>query len=478
MSYPAIRHFIAGEFVPSEGAGSRAVINPADGEMIGELPHATPAQLDMALEAARAGFETWRRISARDRGRVLGIAAALLRERIEEVAHVLTLEQGKPLQEARQEIVLSIETMEWDAAEALRGYGRIIPAHNGETRQMVLREPIGPVLALSPWNFPAVTPIRKISAALAAGCSCILKPAEETPGSSIMLAQILRNAGLPDGVLNVVNGDPDLISRHLIGSGTIRKLSFTGSVAVGKHLLRLAADQVVRCTMELGGHAPVLIFDDADIERAAKLGANSKFRDAGQICISPTRFYVQEAAYEKFVEIFLATTRALEVGNGLDPRTTMGPLTNERRVAAVEGMIADAVSKGAKLRFGGNQIANRGHFFEPTVLTDVPDDAQAMNEEPFGPLALIAPFRSTEDALGQANRLEYGLASYVFSRSSKTIARATDGIEAGMMGVNSFAIAFPEAPFGGVKHSGFGSEGGTEGIDAYLRTKFVSHVEA
>ena len=477
MSYPAIRQFIAGDFQPVAGTASSVVLNPADGETLGELPHVTTAQLDLALEAAKNGFETWRKVSARDRGRVIANAATLLRERIEEVARALTLEQGKTINEARQEITLSIETLEWDAAEAQRRYGRIIPARNMETRQLVLREPVGPVLALTPWNFPAVTPVRKVSAALAAGCSCILKPAEETPGVSIMLAQIFKDAGLPDGVLNVVTGDPDLITRHLLGSGVIRKLSFTGSVSVGKHLMKLAADHVVRCTMELGGHAPVLVFEDADIDRAALAATASKFRNAGQICISPTRFYIQESVYKKFVEAFAVAARAITVGNGMDPSTSMGPLANERRISTLARLISDGVDKGARVRLGGSRLGNRGNFFEPTILSDVNEDADAMNEEPFGPLAVMAPFRSTEDALRQANRLEYGLASYVFTRSSKTVAQAMEGIEAGMIGVNSFAIAFPEAPFGGIKHSGFGSEGGTEGLEAFERTKFVSHVE-
>ncbi|WP_370208753.1 NAD-dependent succinate-semialdehyde dehydrogenase [Pararhodobacter marinus] len=474
-SYGDLHLFIDGEWLGPEGRTTEDVLNPATGEAIAALPHATPADLDRASAAAARAFAEWRKVPAFDRAKLIRKAADLLRERANGVARRMTLEQGKPLAEAMQEVFISADIFDYTADEGRRTYGRIVPARMPGVRWMVTKEPVGPVAAFTPWNFPAVIPARKISAALATGCTMVIKPSEETPASVLELARALQDAGLPKGVLNVVYGVPSEVSEHLIAAPEIRKITFTGSTGVGQHLAVLAAKAgVKRATMELGGHAPVLIFDDADVDAAIAVMAGAKYRNAGQVCVSPTRFFVQEAVHDRFVEGFAKAAAAIRAGNGLDDGVTMGPLANDRRVGAMERLVADAVSHGAEIRQGGEALGNRGYFFAPTLLANVPDTARIMNEEPFGPVAVTASFATFDEAIARANRLPFGLAAYAFTRSARIAADLGDALEAGMVGINNPFINMPETPFGGVKQSGYGSEGGTEGMDAYLVTKTIS----
>ncbi|MFL5255764.1 MAG: NAD-dependent succinate-semialdehyde dehydrogenase [Rhodopila sp.] len=472
--YTDVSLFIDGAWTKAASGRAIDVVNPATGDRIGSVAHAERADLDRALEAAEKGFRTWRKVSAFDRSKVMRKAADILRSRADAIAELLTLEQGKPLPEAKMEVLAGADTIDWFAEEARRTYGRVIPARAEGIYQLVVKEPVGPVAAFTPWNFPINQVVRKLSGALAAGCSIIVKAPEETPASPAELIRAFADAGVPAGVMNLVYGVPAEISEYLIPHPTIRKISFTGSTAVGKQLAALAGAHMKRVTMELGGHAPVIVFDDADIGLASKLVAAAKYRNAGQVCAAPTRLLVQENVYEQFVDGFVAHTKALKVGNGLESGTTMGPLANTRRITAMETFIGDAQQKGATVRTGGNRIGNKGNFFEPTVLTDVPTEARVMNEEPFGPLALISPFRGFDDVVAEANRLPYGLASYAYTRSAKTANAIASAVEAGMMSINHHGLALPETPFGGVRDSGYGSEGGSEAIEAYLNTKFVS----
>ncbi len=463
--------FIDGAWQSGEGRDEHAVVNPATGEMIAALSLAGPADLDAALASAAAGFKVWSRTDADARGAVLRKAAQLLRERIEPLARILTLEQGKPLAEAKGEILGSAQMFDWYAAEAVRTYGRVLVRPSGQ-RSIVIKQPVGPVAAFSPWNFPVYLMAKKLAPALAAGCSVIAKPPEETPGCTTALARCLDDAGLPRGVLQIIFGVPDTVSRHLIGSRVIRKISFTGSVPVGKHLMALAADGLKRVTMELGGHAPVLVFDDCDLEKTLDMVVPQKFRNAGQVCVSPTRFYVQSNIYDAFIEGFAKRTSAVRTGSGLDAETRMGPLANVRRPAAIGALVDDARAKGARVMSGGERCEG-GFFFQPTLLADVPDSADIMANEPFGPVAVTARFDTLDDAIEKANRLPYGLAAFAFTENGRRANILGDAIEAGMVGINSFAISTADAPFGGVKDSGFGSEGGTEGLEGYLVTKAI-----
>jgi succinate-semialdehyde dehydrogenase/glutarate-semialdehyde dehydrogenase len=466
--------YIAGEWRDARGRQVEPVLNPATAGTIAELPHATAADLDAALEAAAGALPKWRDLGAAQRGAILRRAALSMRERQERSAQLMTLEQGKPLAEARLELGAAADILEWTANEGPRAYGRVIPARQPGTRQLALKEPVGVVAAFSPWNFPAATPMRKIAASLAAGCTCIIKPSEETPATALEIARALHDAGLPPGVLNVVFGVPQEISRRLVCADVVRKISFTGSTAVGKQLLALASQGVKRTTLELGGHAPFIVFDDVDVGAVAELAAGSKFRNAGQICTAPTRFLVQEGAFHEFAQRFVAAAKRLRVGPGDRSDTTMGPVANERRVRAMERLVTDAVDSGGKVLLGGHRIAGPGFFWEPTVLAELPGSALCLREEPFGPLALLIPFATEAEAIATANSVPYGLASYAFTRDANRVTRLIDGIEAGMVGINSLAITLPETPFGGVKGSGYGVEGGTEGVESYLNTKFVA----
>lgn len=474
MTYSDVLLHIDGKWRGSSTGKTIPVLDPATEETIGTVAHADTTDLDEALAAADRGFKQWRAVSPIDRARIMHKAAALMRERADAIAVLMVREQGKTLVEAKGETLASAEVIEWFAEEGRRTYGRLIPARAPGVYQMAVREPVGPVAAFTPWNFPINQVVRKLSAALAAGCSIIVKAPEETPASPAELIRAFVDAGVPAGVINLVYGIPSEISQYLIPHPVIRKISFTGSTNVGKQLAALAGQHMKRVTMELGGHAPAIVFDDADVASAAKILTAAKYRNAGQVCISPTRFLVQEGVYNQFIEQFVAGASKLKVGNGLDKDSRMGPLANPRRVTAIEEMVQDAQAKGAKIATGGHRIGNKGYFFEPTVVTDVPKNARAMNEEPFGPLALISPFSSFDEVASEANRLPFGLASYAFTRSAKTATAIGAAIESGMVSINSFGLALPETPFGGVKDSGFGSEGGTEAMEGYLNTKFIT----
>jgi succinate-semialdehyde dehydrogenase/glutarate-semialdehyde dehydrogenase len=474
--YEQLALYIDGEFLTGDGRRTEDVTNPATLEVLGQLPHATEADLDRALQAAQRAFESWRRTSPMERSRILRKVAELSRERAQEIGRNMTMDQGKPLAEAVLEVTSCSEHCEWHAEECRRIYGRVIPPRNPDVRQFVVREPIGVCAAFTPWNFPYNQAIRKIAAALGAGCTIILKGPEDSPSAVMAIARMFHDAGLPPGCLNIVWGEPPKISEYLIRSPIVRKISFTGSVPVGKHLAALAGAHMKRCTMELGGHSPVLVFDDADIDRAAEMLARFKVRNAGQVCVSPTRFYVQKGAYDKFLSRFTDVLKNIKVGNGLEAGTEMGPLAHERRVPTMSRFVEDALEKGAKVVLGGAPIERAGHFFAPTVITDLPEDAMLMTEEPFGPLAPVVPFSDTDEVIKRANSLPFGLSSYVFTNSLKTATKVSNALEAGMVNINHFGSALAETPFGGVKDSGIGSEGGTETFDGYLVTKFITHL--
>ena len=471
--YPAIQFLIDGAWRDGEGH-AEPILNPATGASLGDCPFATESLLDQALAAAQAAFKTWRKTTPVERALILRRTADLLRERAEHVATVLTLEQGKPIAEARAEVGYAIDIIDWYGEECKRSYGRIIPSRNPAVRQLVVQEPIGVVAAFSPWNFPAVTPIRKMAGAIAAGCSIIIKPSEETPATCFEMARCFVDAGLPAGVLNVVYGQPAFVSEYLMQSEAVRKISFTGSVPVGKLLMKQAADTLKRTTMELGGHSPVVVFDDVDIDQVAQTLVSGKFRNAGQVCVSPTRFYIQQDAYEPFVARFAELTAAIKVGAGIEPDSQMGPLASARRVEAMEALVQDARDAGGKVLTGGSKHGNQGFFYQPTVIRDLPDTCRLMTEEPFGPVVPIVPFKSFDEVVERANSLPLGLASYAFTQSARTSQAISEAIEAGMVGVNSLAISTPETPFGGIKHSGHGHEGGIEGLEAYMNLKFIA----
>jgi succinate-semialdehyde dehydrogenase/glutarate-semialdehyde dehydrogenase len=472
--YTQLGLYIDGKWNHGNGAGGEDVINPATEKPLAHLPHASIKDLDAALAAAQAGFKLWRAKSAYDRGRIIKKAADLMRDRADAIATVLVQEQGKSFVEAKGEVVTSADIVEWFAEEGRRAYGRIIPSRNPTVRQMVVTEPVGVVAAFTPWNFPTLTPARKIAASLAAGCAIILKASEETPGACVEMVKCFIDAGLPPGVLNLVFGVPATISEHLIASPIVRKISFTGSVPVGKHLAQLAAKGMKRATMELGGHSPVVVFGDADPEKSADTISAFKYRNAGQVCISPTRFYVQENIYDRFLKRFTDNAKALKLGDGLEKDTTMGPLANARRLDAMDSFVTDAKNRGGKIQTGGNRSGNQGFFFEPTVITDIPDDSKIMTEEPFGPVAPIVTFKTFDEVVERANSLEFGLAAYTFTSSPKTATAIGDALQSGMVGVNSVAISTPETPFGGIKDSGYGHEGGIEGLEVYMNKKFIA----
>jgi succinate-semialdehyde dehydrogenase/glutarate-semialdehyde dehydrogenase len=474
--YEELSLYIDGEFISGEGRKQQDIINPATGEVLGKLPHATTADLDRALASSERAFQTWRHSSPMDRSAILRRVGQLSRDQAADIGRNMTLDQGKPLAEAIGEIVACADHNDWHAEEARRIYGRVIQPRSPEVRQFVVREPIGVCVAFTPWNFPYNQAIRKVGAAIAAGCTVILKGPEDSPSAVMAIARLFHEAGLPKGVLNIVWGEPPKISDYLIRSPIVRKVSFTGSVPVGKQLAALAGQHMKRVTMELGGHSPVLVFDDAQIDRAAEMLAKFKVRNAGQVCVSPTRFYVQEKAYEQFLARFSEVLKGIKVGNGLDKDTQMGPLAHERRVTAMARFVEDARQKGGKITVGGEAPSGPGYFFPPTVLTDVPDDSMVMSEEPFGPLAPVVRFKDTEEVLKRANSLPFGLSSYVFTESLKTATRVSNGLEAGMVNINHFGSALPETPFGGIKDSGIGSEGGSESLEAYLVTKFITQI--
>jgi succinate-semialdehyde dehydrogenase/glutarate-semialdehyde dehydrogenase len=474
--YPEVQLFIDNAWTKGASGKTIPVLNPATGEEIGKVAHAEKADLDRALAAADKGFKAWKKVSPFDRYKVLRKAADIIRSRSDEIGKIMSMEQGKPFIEAKGETMLAGDIMDWFAEEARRTYGRIVPPRAEGVYQLVVKEPVGPVAAFTPWNFPINQAVRKCSAAIAAGCSIILKGPEETPAACAALVQAYVDAGVPAGVIQLVYGIPSEISEYLIPHPVIRKITFTGSTPVGKHLSMLAGQHMKRITMELGGHAPAIVFEDADVDTAIKVLSANKFRNAGQVCVSPTRFLVHEKVYGQFVQGFTDFAKSLKVGDGMDKDTRMGPLANDRRVQAMEMFVADAVSKGAKIETGGKRIGNKGNFFEPTVLTNINNDMRIMNEEPFGPLAPIIPFSNFDAVVEEANRLPFGLAAYAYTKSAKTAAAIGAAFESGMVSINHHGLALPEVPFGGIKDSGYGSEGGSEAIESYLNTKFITQV--
>ncbi len=474
-SYGDFGLYIGGGWRKSAGGRTKAVHDPATEDVLGEIPDATAEDLDAALGSAAEGFRTWRKVQPWERSAKLRKVADLLRERSEPLARLMSAETGKPVAEARAEWGATADQFEWYSEETKRIYGQLIEGRMPDVRLSVIYQPVGVVAAFSAWNFPGLLPARKIAAALAAGCSIILKPAGEAPGSAMAIVQACHDAGIAPGAVNLVTGNSGMIARHLIGSDIVRKVSLTGSVPVGKEILRLAAEGVKKVSMELGGHAPVLVFGDADPVKAAETCAATKFRNCGQVCISPSRFYVHESLYQPFSERFAAVAKGLKVGRGLDDGVTMGPLANARGLETAKALVADAVDKGAKVLAGGKPPSgfNRGHFFEPTVLGGVPDAARIMIDEPFGPLAPITPFTDFDEVVERANAVPFGLAGYVFTSSLKTAALASEALEVGMVGVNDMLLATAEAPFGGIKESGMGREGGSLGIQDYLEAKYI-----
>ena len=478
MGYEPLDLFIGGHWRKGSGGAGEAVINPANAQTIAELPHASAADLAEAVDAASAGFKVWSAMSPFERAGIIRKGMEIVRARADAIAETLTLEEGKPFGEAKGEVLVSADIIDWYAEEGCRTYGRVIPSRQAGVSHIVKREPIGVCAAFTPWNFPALTPARKIGGALGSGCSLILKPSEETPGTAVAFARALDEAGLPKGVLNIVFGVPAEVSSYLIPREEVRKVSFTGSTAVGKQLAQMAAAGMKPVTMELGGHAPVIVCDDVDVAKVAKMSAIGKYRNAGQVCISPTRFFVHDKVYGKFVDAFTEVAAAITVGDGMEKASRMGPLANDRRIEAIDGFVKDAVQHGADLKTGGERIGNQGYFYKPTVLADVPTSARIMNEEPFGPIAPISRFKDLDEVMQEANRLEYGLAAYAFTADAARANAIADGLESGMVGVNSFNISMPETPFGGVKGSGYGREGGVEGLESYLTVKFVSQSPA
>jgi succinate-semialdehyde dehydrogenase / glutarate-semialdehyde dehydrogenase len=474
MTYPHTQLFIAGQWQDAADGRSLAVFNPSSGKEIGRVAHAGKSDLDRALAAAQQGFDTWRNVPAAERSKIMRKAAGLMRERAGEIAALLTQEQGKPLGEAKVEVMMSADIIEWFAEEGFRVYGRVVPPRNLAVRQLVLKDPVGPVAAFTPWNFPINQAVRKMSAALATGCSIIVKAPEETPAGPAALVRAFADAGVPAGVVGLVYGDPAEISGYLIPHPVIRKITFTGSTPVGKQLAALAGQHMKRATMELGGHAPVIVAEDADVELAVKAAGGAKFRNAGQVCISPTRFLVHESIRHDFAAALVKHARSLKVGDGLGEGTQMGPLANPRRITAMAEFTQDAVKRGATIAAGGERIGEVGNFWSPTVLTDVPLDAKVFNDEPFGPMAAIRSFNTLDEAISEANRLPYGLAGYAFTRSLKNAHALSQRLEVGMLWINQPAAPWPEMPFGGLKDSGYGSEGGPEALEAYLNTRAVS----
>lgn len=473
--YQDFQLYIDGEWAAAKNGATKQVFDPASEDEIGKISDAGSEDLDRALSAAEAGFAEWRRTGTWERAAKIRKVADLIRERVDTIATTMSIETGKPLAEAKGETNGAADQFEWYSEETKRIYGQLIGSRTHDSRLAVIYQPVGVVAAFSAWNFPALLPARKIAAALAAGCSVIIKPAGEAPGSCAQIVQACHDAGIPKGVVNFVTGNSSMIAKHLISSSVVRKVSVTGSVPVGKEILHLAADGVKKVSMELGGHGPVIVFEDADAEKAAEVCAGTKFRNCGQVCISPTRFYVHEARYDAFAAKFAQVAKSIKVGRGMDEGTQMGPMANSRGLETIKTMVADAVDKGAEILAGGQppKDFNRGFYYEPTVLGRVPDDAMVMTEEPFGPIAPLTTFTDYDDVMTRANSLPFGLAGYLFTHDLGTATRASEDMEVGMVGVNEMLLATAEAPFGGIKESGMGREGGSLGIHDYLEPKYV-----
>lgn len=473
--YPDLRMFIGGAWDEGAVSSRRQVVNPFDDSVLGDVPMIDRAGLTRAVESARRGFDVWSGMTPVERANIMRRGADIVRERTEQIARIITLEQGKVLAEARFEMKLAAESLDWYAEEGRRAYGRVIPANMPDSCQMVIKEPVGVVAAFSPWNAPVMTAVRKVAGALGAGCSIIIKPSEETPGALMEVVRCLDDAGLPKGAVNLVFGDGQLVSTALIDAPGVEKISFTGSTQVGHELMALSAHRGKRTTMELGGNAPFIVLDDADPEAAGKLAALGKFRNAGQICTSPSRFYVHTSKMDRFLDTFIAEARAIRVGSGLDSSTTMGPLANKRRLESIEKLVQACVAEKCRILTGGSRLGKKGNLFEPTIVSEITDQSTLVNTEPFGPIASVMPFSDLGDAIARANASPYGLAGYLFTPSSRNAHRVSRQLKVGVVGVNTHVVLTTEAPFGGVKHSGHGYEGGLEGLESYFVTKFINH---
>jgi succinate-semialdehyde dehydrogenase/glutarate-semialdehyde dehydrogenase len=472
--------YIDSKWRAASNGATFTVINPATEEPLGQVPNATEADVDAAIAAAAKGLAIWRRTQPWERARIIRRVGELMREREADIARALSLEVGKPLAQAKGEAQMAAEQFEWFAEETKRIYGQTVESRLANGRITIAYQPVGVVAAFAAWNFPAVLASRKIAPALAAGCSIICRPADEGPGSVAIIVQCCHDAGVPPGVVNLLTGDINVISPRIMASPVVRKVTLTGSVGVGKKVLKSAADTMKRVTMELGGHAPVIVFDDVDAEQVAEMSAQSKFRNAGQVCVSPTRFYIHESKVDAFAKRFVDVTKKLKLGDGMTPGVDVGPLTTKRRLEAIEELVEDTKGRGAELLTGGRRPPgfNRGFFYEPTVFRNVPDNARVMREEPFGPIAPITTFREFDEVIERANSLSVGLAGYVFTRSLRRAHETSEAMETGMVAVNSFALASAETPFGGIKESGFGREGGSLGIKDYLDVKYTNMVLA
>ncbi len=470
------RMYIDGKWVDADKGRTYGVDNPATEEVIADIAYGGRAEAKKALEAAHRALPGWMKQSAWDRAKVLRKTADLMRERADALARTLTLEQGKPLPEAKAEILHSADTFEWFAEEGKRAYGQIIPNAVAGKRHMTIKHPVGVVGAISPWNFPITLQARKIAPALAAGCTIVCKPASQTPLSLVQLFEYMIEAGLPAGVANLVMGSAQEIADEFLENPVCRKISFTGSTEVGKQLMRGAADQVKRLSLELGGHAPFIVFPDADPEAVAKAAVIGKFRNNGQVCIAPSRFYVHKDVHKKFTEVAVEAAKALKLGNGLDAGVEVGPMFEKRAMEQTVGLIDDARQHGAKILTGGNRSTrfDRGYFFEPTVLANLSPETKMLTEEPFAPVMPLLDFSKLDDVIKAANNTRYGLAAYVFTNDLSVAWKMAEGLEAGIIGLNEPVPAVPQAPFGGMKESGLGRELGHEGLEAYLETKYLA----
>src|SRR6056300_72123 len=473
--YEKFGQFIDGKWSPSSDGGTYEVINPSNEEIIGHASKATSIDVEKALQSAKRGLAVWRKVSPWERATKIRKIADLIREKKDVIAKWISLENGKPFTQAQVEAVGSADIFEWNAEETKRIYGQIIESRFETTRMHVKYEPVGVVAALSPWNFPTILAARKISTALAAGCSVICKPDVVTPGSVMELVDICNQAGIPPGVVNLLSGDPPSIASQLIASDIVKKISITGSTRVGKLILKQAADKVQRVTMELSGHSPFIVFDDADINKAADMAISAKFRNNGQVCISPNRFYIQETKKDEFINLFIEKTKKLKIGNGMDPDTQLGPLTTEKRLNEIEALVEKTKTEGAKVLLGGKRAAgfNKGFFYEPTIFDNVKDDFTIMKQEPFGPLVPMLSFKSFDEVIERANNHELGLCSYVCTNSMETAHLASEQLETVSVAVNTGVVAVAEAPFGGIKQSGYGREGGSMAIKDYLNVKYT-----
>jgi len=464
--------YLNGQFVQTPA--TLTVVNPATGEPFASVSTASREQVRQAIADAGAALDAWRNMTAKSRGDLLLVIAAELNRRSDAIARLITLENGKPLAQSKGEVAMSVDHLRWFAEEGRRAYGRVIPHQVSGKRHLVIKAPVGVVGAISPWNFPLVLAVRKIAPALAAGCPVVLKPASQTPLCAIALAECADAAKLPAGVFQVVFGSARLIGEEMLSNPICRKITFTGSTEVGRELIRAAATHIKRLSLELGGHAPVLVFDDADPDKAVEGAIVAKFRNTGQSCIAANRIYVQAGIYDRFVEAFVARVKSLKTGNGLDDGVDIGPLVNQQGLDQALLHIEDAVKGGATIHCGGKRLGTKGFFLAPTVLSNVPEQAMCMREETFAPVAPLVKFGSDEQGIQWANHSPYGLSAYAFTRNLERAWRVMEKLEAGTVAINDGAPSTSNAPFGGFKHSGWGRELGSEGLDAFLETKHVS----